>query len=99
MLTSKQYEALKLIDGLTKKAGFGPSYDEIRRGLGLKSKSGVHRLIQGLLARGFLKQPKHLKHGAARALRVVDYPEGWGRELCSRCGGTGYKKGRKKGVH
>lgn len=32
-----------------------PSYDEIRNGIGLKSRSGVHRLIHGLAERGFVK--------------------------------------------
>jgi len=53
-LTQKQKDALDFIAGYIGKFGKGPSFDEIKDGLGLKSKSGVHRLVTALVDRGYL---------------------------------------------
>ncbi len=50
--------------------GFSPSFDEMKDGLDLRSKSGVHRLITALEERGFLRRRAH----RARALEVVRLP-------------------------
>lgn len=50
--------------------GFSPSFDEMKDGLDLRSKSGVHRLITALEERGFLQRRAH----RARALEVVRLP-------------------------
>jgi len=52
--------------------GFSPSFDEMKDGLDLRSKSGVHRLITALEERGFLRRRAH----RARALEVVRLPSG-----------------------
>lgn len=52
--------------------GFSPSFDEMKDGLDLRSKSGVHRLITALEERGFLRRRAH----RARALEVVRLPAG-----------------------
>lgn len=50
--------------------GVSPSFDEMARALGLASKSGVHRLVEGLVARGALvRMPNQ-----ARSLQVVSTP-------------------------
>ena len=59
MLTRKQYELLQYIDGHVKKRGVSPSFDEMKDALGLKSKSGIHRLITGLEERGFIRRLPH----------------------------------------
>jgi SOS-response transcriptional repressor LexA len=93
MLTKQQARALKLIDTSTERAGFGPSYDEIRRGLGLKSKAGVHRLVHGLVERGFLEAPKtEAGTGRHRGLRVIRTDE----EHCRHCGGTGWAAAKRR---
>ena len=48
--------------------GVAPSFEEMRVCLQLRSKSSVHRLINGLEERGWLKRlPNH-----ARALQIID---------------------------
>ncbi len=71
MLTRKQYELLVFIDQRLKASGVSPSFDEMKEALGLKSKSGIHRLITGLEERGFIRRLPH----RARALEVVRLPE------------------------
>ncbi len=71
MLTRKQYELLMYIDKSLKEDGVSPSFDEMKEALGLKSKSGIHRLITGLEERGFIRRLAH----RARALEVLKLPE------------------------
>jgi len=71
MLTRKQYELLMFIDERLQETGVSPSFDEMKDALGLRSKSGVHRLITGLEERGFLRRLPH----RARALEVLRLPE------------------------
>lgn len=49
--------------------GIMPSYDEMREALGLRSKSGVHRLVSSLQSRGYL-----VKDHRARSIRLVAEP-------------------------
>lgn len=79
MLTKKQYELLMLIDQRIKAAGVPPSFDEMKDALGLKSKSGIHRLISGLEERGFIRRLAH----RARALEVLKMPENFERTLAT----------------
>jgi SOS-response transcriptional repressor LexA len=53
-LTRSQKECLAFIEGYIKQHDCPPSYDEIAEGLGLKSKSGVHRLVHALAERGHI---------------------------------------------
>lgn len=71
MLTKKQYDLLVFIDRRLKESGVSPSFDEMKDALGLRSKSGIHRLITGLEERGFIRRLAH----RARALEVVKLPE------------------------
>jgi len=75
MLTKKQYELLILIESRIREAGVPPSFDEMKIALGLKSKSGIHRLISGLEERGFIRRLPH----RARALEILKMPENFGR--------------------
>jgi repressor LexA len=72
MLTRKQKELLLLIRDRLAVDGVPPSFDEMKEALGLKSKSGIHRLITGLEERGFIKRLPH----RARALEILRMPEG-----------------------
>jgi len=72
MLTRKQKELLLLIRDRVAADGVPPSFDEMKDALGLKSKSGIHRLITGLEERGFIKRLPH----RARALEIIRLPEG-----------------------
>ncbi|MFT9377103.1 LexA family protein, partial [Komagataeibacter saccharivorans] len=71
MLTKKQHELLLFIDGHLRRTGFSPSFDEMKDALGLRSKSGIHRLISALEERGFL----HRRHHRARALEILRLPD------------------------
>src|SRR5262250_3333141 len=71
MLTKKQHELLLFINRRLTETGICPSFDEMKDSLGLKSKSGVHRLITGLEERGFVRRLAH----RARALEVARLPE------------------------
>jgi len=72
MLTKKQQELLLFIHHRLGDGGVSPSFDEMKDALGLKSKSGIHRLITGLEERGFLRRLPH----RARALEVLRLPDG-----------------------
>ncbi|MGB0630394.1 MAG: transcriptional repressor LexA [Alphaproteobacteria bacterium] len=71
MLTRKQHQLLTYIDNHLNSNGVPPSYDEMKDALGLKSKSGIHRLITALEERGFIRRLPH----KARALEVLKKPQ------------------------
>lgn len=71
MLTRKQHELICFIEDRLAESGISPSFEEMKDALGLKSKSGVHRLISALEERGFLRRLPN----RARALEVVRNPE------------------------
>lgn len=67
MLTRKQHELLTFVNEALETTGIAPSYDEMKDAVGLKSKSGIHRLITALEERGFIRRLPH----RARAVEVV----------------------------
>lgn len=71
MLTKKQRDLLIYINDYIQKTGLSPSFEEMKMGLDLKSKSGIHRLINALVERGFLERLPN----KARALEVKKLPE------------------------
>lgn len=72
MLTKKQRELLIYIHDHMTEDDIAPSFEEMKEALGLKSKSGIHRLITGLVERGYLERLPH----RARALAIKKLPEG-----------------------
>lgn len=71
MLTPKQHKLLVFIDEFIKEHGHSPSFEEMKMAVGLKSKSGIHVLINSLEERGFIRKLAH----KARALEVLKMPE------------------------
>jgi repressor LexA len=71
MLTKKQRDLLVFINDYAQETGLSPSFEEMKLGLNLKSKSGIHRLINALVERGFLERMPN----KARALEVKKMPE------------------------
>src|SRR3569623_403749 len=67
MLTRTHRALLQFIQERLGDSGISPSFDEMKDALGLKSKSGVHRLSTGLEERGFIRRLPH----RARALEVT----------------------------
>lgn len=73
MLTKKQRDLLLFIHDRMSHGDVAPSFDEMKDALDLKSKSGIHRLITGLVERGYLQRLPN----RARALEVTRLPEGY----------------------
>lgn len=67
MLTPKQQKLLAFIQDRLADGGVSPSFEEMKDALGLKSKSGIHRMISALEERGFLRRLPN----RARALEVL----------------------------
>ena len=67
MLTQRQLQLLRFIDEYIREHDVPPSFEEMRRALELKSKSGIHRLISGLEERGYLRRLPY----RARALEIL----------------------------
>lgn len=70
-LTRKQSELLAYITDRLLIDNVSPSFGEMAKAVGLKSKSGVHRLINALEERGFIRR----LHYRARALEVLRQPQ------------------------
>ena len=70
MLTPKQYKLLMFIDNSIKENGCCPSFEEMKEAVGIKSKSGIHALIEELVEREFIRKMPH----KARALEVLKTP-------------------------
>jgi repressor LexA len=71
MLTPKQQELLSFIQNRLDEGGVSPSFEEMKEALDLRSKSGIHRLINALEERGFIRRLPN----RARALEVLKLPE------------------------
>ncbi len=71
MLTRKQHQLLLFIHEHLGEHGVSPSFDEMKNALGLRSKSGIHRLITALDERGFIRRLAH----RARAVEILRLPE------------------------
>ena len=71
MLTRKQRDLLLFIHQHLGEDDVPPSFEEMKNALGLKSKSGIHRLISGLEERGYIERLPH----RARALKIVKLPD------------------------
>ena len=71
MLTRKQHDLLSFIHKRLQGSGVSPSFEEMKEALALKSKSGVHRLINALEERQFIRRLPN----RARALEVLRMPE------------------------
>ena len=70
MLTKKQNELLIFIHQNVRETGIAPSYEEMKEALDLRSKSGIHRLINALEERGFIRRLAH----RARAIEIIRFP-------------------------
>ena len=92
MLTRKQNELLLFISQQISKDGVSPSFDEMKDALGLKSKSGVHRLVTALEERGFIRRFPN----RARALEIARLPEAEAYEDRGRAGRSAFRGFRRR---
>src|SRR3546814_4105958 len=72
IFTKKQRDLLLYINNYTQETGLSPSFEEMKLGLDLKSKSGIHRLINALVERGFLARMPKIGRASCRE-RVWQY--------------------------
>lgn len=83
MLTRQQHQLLEFMRSYAAdNRGIIPSFEEMMHGMGLRSKSGIHRLIGGLEERGFIKR----LHRRARAIRFTDKTLDNNVVRCVHCG-------------
>lgn len=68
MTTRHQSEALAFIKRYNAERGYSPSYDEISDALGIKSKSGITRIVKALAAAGMITH----RPNRSRAIEVID---------------------------
>ena len=70
MLTKKQHQLLLFLQERISQSGVTPSFEEMKNRVGLKSKSGIHRLVSALEDRGFIKKLPF----KARAIEILKLP-------------------------
>ncbi len=70
MLTRKQHELLAFLVESSYRSEVTPSFDEMRKAVGLASKSGIHRLVTALEERGYIRRLPN----KARAIEMLRIP-------------------------
>ena len=68
MLTKQQNKLFNYLKDKIKKTNVSPSFEEMKIAMGLKSKSGIQRLIDGLVERGFIEK----KNNKKRAINILN---------------------------
>lgn len=63
--TRRQRDALVFIQGYIAENDYSPSFEEIMSAIGLRSKSGVHRIVYALHDRGLIQYAPGRKRGIA----------------------------------
>jgi repressor LexA len=72
MLTRVQTKLLDfIVEHMKHSKGVAPSFEQMQVALGLRSKSGVHRIIEGLVERGYIRRLRF----RARAIEVLAKPQ------------------------
>lgn len=66
-VTRRQKEVLDFISGFEQRNGYSPSFEEIARGLDLKSLATVHKHLTNLESKGLLRRA----HNRSRSLEVI----------------------------
>lgn len=67
-LTPRQKEVLDFVDGFVRKHGYSPSYEEIASGLQLASLATVHKHIQALETKNYVRR----NYNHSRSLEITD---------------------------
>lgn len=71
-LTPKQAKLLRFIcEHMDAHAGVAPSFVEMKDALGVSSKSAVHRILEGLEARGHIQRLAHRPRAIAVLVRAA----------------------------
>jgi repressor LexA len=72
-MTPKQKLVLDFIELYIKMKGYAPSYLNIAQGLGMRSKSNIHRLVHELRAEGHINIKPHLVRSIKLSDKSVDH--------------------------
>ena len=67
MLTYQQEKLLKFISDFQLEKNVTPSFEEMKDGVNLKSKSGIHRMLSALEERGYIRK----LNNRARAIEII----------------------------
>lgn len=67
-LTQREADLMDFLRQRIGETGIAPSLEEMRKGLGLAAKSGVHRMLEGLEERGRIRRLP----GKARAIEIIE---------------------------
>lgn len=67
-LTKRQYRVLAFLDSFVRRNGYCPSYDEVRKALGLASLATVHKHMNTLQRKGFIRRDPN----RSRSIEVID---------------------------
>ena len=62
-MTPKQFALFQFVRKYTEENGYAPSFEEMKEFMGLKSKSGIHRLLKELEDQNILKRQPHQTRG------------------------------------
>lgn len=71
-MTPKQKLVLDFIELYIKMKGYAPSYLNIAQGLGMRSKSNIHRLVHELEEEGYVEIKPHLVRSIKLSDKSVD---------------------------
>jgi repressor LexA len=71
-MTNKQTQVYDFIRAYAKIHGFPPSYADIAKGLGMKARSNIHRMVHKLRREGMLSLRSHKFRSVQIADRSVD---------------------------
>jgi repressor LexA len=66
-VTRRQKEVVDFISGFVEENGYSPSFDEIARGLNLKSLATVHKHVTNLQKKGLLERA----HNRSRSIDIL----------------------------
>ena len=67
-LTKRQYRVLVFLDSFVRRNGYCPSYDEVRKALGLASLATVHKHMNTLQRKGYIRRDPN----RSRSIEVID---------------------------
>lgn len=70
MLTARQNDCWVFLAKYIEEHGYAPSFEEMAEALNVASKSNIHRLLDALEERGFIRRLRH----RSRAIEVLRMP-------------------------
>ena len=71
MLTPRQNDCWQFLAKYSEEHGYAPSFEEMANALNVVSKSNIHRLLDALEERGFIRRLRH----RSRAIEVLRMPK------------------------